>query len=198
MHRCQLANLRHGRAPLFTLRPRVPLFLPGEVLEPVVSVRRTRWLRAHGRSAEDSCDAENGGQPVELTVAADASEPVSFQPTLQPGMASTRLASYCGMGSHCGSTAALLMGLKYLLSGPKSRLAATTSVDGNLCSVGTTYVKRRSAALPDASECLRLNQDMAHSRDGLNMIRSGLQRLDPEIAPNGEVSEDALRTIEGF
>ncbi|MFY9937755.1 MAG: hypothetical protein WAK33_12825, partial [Silvibacterium sp.] len=67
--------------------------------------------------------------------------------------------------------------------------------------VGTTYMSSDVARLylskPNAWVW---DQDMAQIHgEGLNMIRSGLwSGWDPLLAPDGEMSEDALRTIEAF
>jgi len=91
----------------------------------------------------------------------------------------------------------------YLMSGAKLTVGSDYfELDGKpLPVVGTTYmssdVQRLYLMRPNAYVW---NQDMAQIRgDGLNMIRSGLwSSWAPELAPNGEVSEDALRTIEAF
>ncbi len=91
----------------------------------------------------------------------------------------------------------------YLLSGPKLTVGKDYfQLDGKpLPVVGTTYmsgdVARMYLMLPNAYVW---DTDMAQIRGaGLNMIRSGLWTAwKPELGANGQMSEDALRTLEAF
>jgi hypothetical protein len=202
----QLAELATRKADRFTFRPHVPLFLPGEQLrfEFETFGARTGWTA--GDQLRIRVTAEEGGSPVELTVPAD-----SAQPVILPTAASN------GHGLHTVE-ATLLRGGKplrmyrsgfwmrdwqYLLAGPKLTVGTDYfELDGKpLPVVGTTYMSGDLARMylmkPNAYVW---DQDMAliHG-EGLNMIRTGLwSGWDPELAPNGEMSEDALRTVEAF
>jgi hypothetical protein len=201
-----LAELATRQSDRFTLRPRVPLFLPGEALE-------LRYEQVNPLASEPANDqlkirvtAENGGQPAELTIAADASQPITLSPDAASGggfhtIEATLLRN--GKPLRIYRSGFWMRDWKYLLSGPKLGVGSDYfTLDGKpLPVVGTTYmssdVQRLYLMRPNAYVW---NQDMAQIRgEGLNMIRSGLwSAWDPEIAPNGEVSEDALRTIEAF
>jgi hypothetical protein len=201
-----LAELATRQNDRFTLRPRVPLFLPGEALE-------LRYEQANPLAQEPTGDqlkirvtAEEGGRPVEQTVAADSSQPITLPANAASGggfhtIEATLLRD--GKPLRVYRSGFWLRDWKYLLSGPKLTVGSDYfELDGKpLPVVGTTYmssdVQRLYLMRPNAYVW---NQDMAQiRRDGLNMIRSGLwSAWDPEIAPNGEVSKDALRTIEAF
>ncbi|QNI33693.1 hypothetical protein H7849_07140 [Alloacidobacterium dinghuense] len=201
-----LAELAVRQSDRFTLRPRVPLFLPGEALE-------LRYEQANPLAAEPKGDqlkirvtAEQGAPPVELTVAADASQPISLSADASSGngfhtIEATLLRD--GKPLRVYRSGFWMRDWNYLLSGPKLSVGSDYfALDGKpLPVVGTTYmssdVQRLYLMRPNAYVW---NQDMAQIRgEGLNMIRSGLwSAWDPELAPNGEVSEDALRTIEAF
>jgi hypothetical protein len=199
----ELATRQNDR---FTLRPRVPLFLPGEALE-------LRYEHANPLAQEPTGDqlkirvtAEEGGRPVEQTVAADSSQPITLPADAASGSGFHTIEATLlreGKPLRVYRSGFWLRDWKYLLSGPKLTVGSDYfELDGKpLPVVGTTYmssdVQRLYLMRPNAYVW---NQDMAQIRgDGLNMIRSGLwSAWDPEIAPNGEVSEDALRTIEAF
>ena len=199
-----LAQLASRKADRFTFRPRVPLFLPGEPLEFLFEPAGSGWLV--GDQLRIRVTAEEDAAPVELTIPADASQPVVL-----PANATA------GRGLHTVE-ATLLRGGKplwvyrsgfwmrdwqYLLAGPKLTVGTDYfQLDGKpLPVVGTTYmssdVARLYLAKPNAYVW---DQDMAQIHGaGLDMIRTGLwSGWDPELAPNGEMSEEALRTIEAF
>ncbi len=195
---------RHGDR--FTFRPRVPLFLPGEALEfnfhpanLLAKLRTGDQLHIHITAEEDL-------QPVDLTVPADASHTVTLP-----------VAAAQGRGFHTVEATLLRDGKplrtyrsgfwmrdwNYLLSGPKLTAGSDYfQLNGKpLPVVGTTYMasdtQRMYLMLPNA---YIWNRDMKQIHDaGLDMIRTGLWTAwQPELTPNGEMSEDALRTIEAF
>lgn len=201
-----LAALAVKKNDRFTLRPRLPLFLQGEALE-------LRYEQANPLAAELASDqlkikvtSEDGGQPVELTVAADASQPITLPAEVAKGRGlHTIEATLVRNGSPLRTyrSGFWMRDWSYLLSGPKLTVGSDYfELDGKpLPVVGTTYMSSDVARLylmrPNAYVW---DQDFAQiHNNGLNMVRSGLwSAWDPELAPNGEVSEDALRTIEAF
>jgi hypothetical protein len=201
-----LAELATRQSDRFTARPRVPLFLPGEALE-------LRYEQANPLAPETAGDqlkirvtAEEGGQPVELKIAADASQPITLPASAANGKGFHAIEATLlrdGKPLRIYRSGFWMRDWEYLLSGPKLTVGSDYfELDGKpLPVVGTTYmssdVQRLYLMRPNAYVW---NQDMAQIRgDGLNMIRSGLwSAWDPELGPNGEVSEDALRTIEAF
>jgi hypothetical protein len=201
-----LASLATRKNDRYTLRPRVPLFLQGEPLE-------LRYEQADPLSAEPAGDqlkikvaAEDGGRPVELTVKADASQPVTLPAAAADGKGLHTIEATLlrdGKPLRTYRSGFWMRDWNYLLSGPKLTVGTDYfELNGKpLPVVGTTYMSSDVARLylmrPNAYVW---NQDMAQIHgEGLNMIRSGLwSAWDPMLAPNGEVSEDALRTIEAF
>jgi hypothetical protein len=202
----QLAALALRRDDRFTLRPRVPLFLPGEPIE--LRLAMTDPLAASAGPAELHLriSAEEGGTPIELSVPADPTQII----TLPAGAAAGRgLHTIVATLTRDGQPLTIyrsgfwLRDRAYLLSGPKLGVNSDYfTLDGKpLPVVGTTLmasdVQRLYLMQPNA---LVWDEDMAQIRSaGLNMIRSGLwSAWTPELAPNGEMSEDALRTVEAF
>lgn len=201
-----LAQLAVRQSDRFTLRPHVPLFLPEEALE-------LRYERANPLVPEPAGDqlkirvtAEEGGKPVEETVAADASQPITLPADASSGSGFHTIEATLvreGKPLRVYRSGFWMRDWHYLLSGPKLGVGSDYfTLDGKpLPVVGTTYmssdVQRLYLMRPNAYVW---NQDMAQIHgEGLNMIRSGLwSAWDPELAPNGEVSEDALRAIEAF
>jgi hypothetical protein len=202
----------------FSFRPRVPLFLPGEPLE---FFFRVKGLQG---SAYDTSSADllvrHGGRELRVRVIADGGK-VTYHDTIQSlkpdGLVTLPPSAADGPGFHTVE-ATLTQGelalriyrsgfwmrdFNYLLSGPKLTVGSDYfQLDGKpLPVVGTTYmasdVSRMYLMLPNAYVW---NQDMAQIRGaGLNMIRSGLWTAwAKELAPDGTVSEDGLRTIEAF
>ena len=199
-----LAGLAVRKDDRFALRPRVPLFLPGEALEfeltspaPTAALSATEQLHMRVTS-------EDGGIHFDQTV------PISTTPTLPASAAE-------GKGFHTVEATLLRDGQplrtyrsgfwmrdwQYLLSGPKLTVGSDYfKLDGKpLPVVGTTYmsgdVSRLYLLLPNAYVW---DQDMAQIHDaGLNMIRTGLWTTWQHfLAPDGQMTESALRTVEAF
>jgi len=199
-----LAELALRRNDRFAFRPRLPLFVSGEALEfdytpsdPLAAQPANEQLRVRVMS-------EDGGVHYDQTV------PVAPTLTLPPSAAE-------GKGFHTVEATLLRDGkplriyrsgfwmrdFSYLLSGPKLTVGRDYfKLDGKpLPVVGTTYmagdVSRLYLLLPNAYVW---DRDMAQIHAaGLDMIRTGLWTTwQHELAPNGEISEAALRKIEAF
>ena len=190
----------------FAFRPRVPLFLPGEALEfrfkpsdpmaeqPDGDQLRVRVTSEDGAVLYDQTDAFPGAH--RLTLPANAANGHGFH-TVE----ATLLRD--GKPVRVYRSGYWMRDWNYLLSGPKLTVGSDFfQLDGKpLPVVGTTYmssdVSRMYLLLPNAYVW---DTDMAQIRGaGLNMIRTGLWTAwKPELAPNGQVSEDALRTVEAF
>jgi hypothetical protein len=201
-----LGDLAVRRSDRFAFRPRLPLFLPGEALEFHFTPSDPLAGQPSGDQLHIRVTAEQGGTPYETTVPADDAHPVTLPESAESGsglhtVEATLLRD--GKPLRTYRSGFWMRDWNYLLSGPKLTAGSDYfELDGKpLPVVGTTYmssdVQRLYLMRPNAYVW---DQDMAqiHS-EGLNMIRSGLwSAWDPELAPNGEVSEDALRTIEAF
>jgi hypothetical protein len=199
-----MAELATRRADRFTFRPHVPLFLKGEPLSFAFDPYGDHW--PNGDQLRIRVMAEHGGAPFEITVAADAGKPIVLP-----------VAASAGSGLHTVEATLLRDGKPlrvyrsgfwmrdwaYLTSGPKLTVGSDYfELDGKpLPVVGTTYMSSDVARLylmkPNAYVW---DKDMAQIHgEGLNMIRSGLwSAWEPELGANGEMTEDALRTIEAF
>jgi len=200
-----LADLALRKNDRFTLRPRVPLFLPGESLELEFAASGSPDASLPANQLHIRVTSEDGAVHDDETVPANA--PVL---TLPAGASE-------GKGFHTVEAALLRDGKplriyrsgfwmrdwQYLLSGPRLTVGPDYfELDGRpLPVVGTTYmsgdVSRLYLLKPNAYVW---DHDMAQIRAaGLNMFRTGLwttwQHL---LAPDGRLSEDALRTIEAF
>ncbi|HEX3472742.1 MAG TPA: hypothetical protein VHT28_16285, partial [Silvibacterium sp.] len=199
-----LTQLALRKADRFSFRPRVPLFLPGEPLEFVFEPAGSGW--PGGDQLRIRVTAEEGGAPVELTIPADASQPVVLPAAAAEGHGLHKVEATLlrdGKPLWVYRSGFWMRDWQYLLTGPKLTVGTDYfQLDGKpLPVVGTTYmssdVARLYLAKPNAYVW---DQDMAQIHGaGLDMIRTGLwSGWDPELAPNGEVSEEALRTIEAF
>src|SRR5580658_548771 len=188
----------------FTLRPRLPLFVPRESLEleyspsgPLSSQPADEQLHVHVTSEDGAVHYdETVAVNSTLTLPASAAEGKGFHTIEATLLRDGRpLSTY-----HSGFW---MRDWQYLLSGPKLTVGSDYfALDGKpLPVVGTTYmssdVSRLYLMLPNAYVW---DHDMAQIHAaGLNMIRTGLwttwQHL---LAPDGQMSESALRTVEAF
>ncbi len=198
-----LALRKHDR---FTLRPRVPLYLPGEPVELKLEMGDGAGAEP-GDELEVEVHSDEPGKVWKKRIAADESTPLTLTPE----------ESGAGKGLHVVD-GTLLRGGKpiwryhsgywirdwqYLLSGPR----LTTGKDyfelngKTLPVVGTTYmasdVDRQYLSLPNA---YIWDQDMAAIQEaGINMIRSGMWcGWKGLTGADGAFTEDALRSIEAF
>jgi hypothetical protein len=200
----KLAELAVRHYDRFTFRPQLPLFLPGEALEFAYTPADPLATEPAGEQLHVRVTAEDGA------VHYDEAGPLEHALTLPQSAAE-------GKGFHTVEATLLRDGKplrtyrsgfwirdwQYLLSGPKLTVSSDYfELDGKpLPVVGTTYMSgdfsRLYLMLPNASVW---DHDMAQIHAaGLNMIRTGLWTTwQHELAPNGQISEAALRTVEAF
>ena len=201
-----LAELATRANDRFTLRPRLPLFLPGEALELRYEQMSSSNAGPAGDQLKIRVTAEEGGQPVEMTVPADASQPILLAQDASSGRGFHTIEATLlrdGNPLRTYRSGFWMRDLEYLRSGPKLTVSADYfQLNGKpMPVVGTTYmasdVQRMYLIRPNAYVW---DRDMAQIHgDGLNMIRTGLWTAwQPLLGPNGEMSESALRTIEAF
>ncbi|HEY1500352.1 MAG TPA: hypothetical protein VGF88_12290 [Acidobacteriaceae bacterium] len=190
----------------FAFRPRLPLFLPGEALE----------FRYKG---SDPMAEQPDGDQLRVKVTDEDGKDLYDETAAFPGAHRLTLPAGAegGRGLHTVEATLIRDGKplriyrsgywmrdwKYLMSGPKLTVGSDYfHLDGKpLPVVGTTYmssdVSRMYLMLPNAYVW---DHDLAQIRGaGLNMIRSGLWTAwKPELGANGQMTEDALRTVEAF
>ncbi len=198
-----LATRKHDR---FTLRPRVPLILPGEPIvmryEPTDPVEDPQ----PGDQLSVRVTAESDAAPVTMTADAGATHEFTLPADAAHGrglhtVEATLLRNGAPLSTY--RSGFWMRDWQYLLSGPKLTVGTDYfELNGKpLPVVGTTYMAGDVARLylqkPNAYVW---DRDMAQIRDhGLNMIRTGIWTgWEHVLAPDGEVSEDALRAIEAF
>jgi len=199
-----LAELAVRKGDRFAFRPRAPLFVPGEALEFDYTSSDPLAAQPAGEQLHVRVTSEDGG------VHYDQTAPAEHAMTLPESAAE-------GKGLHTVEATLLRDGKalrtyrsgfwmrdwQYLLSGPKLTVGADYfELNGKpLPVVGTTYmagdVSRLYLMLPNAYVW---DHDMAQIHGaGLNMIRTGLWTAwQHELAPDGRMSEPALRTVEAF
>jgi len=199
-----LQTLALRRDDRFTFRPRVPLFLPGELLEFHYQPARTLATRP-GDVLKISVHSDDSAARS-FSFPADASQTITL-----PQSAAT------GQGLHTAEATLWRDGVPlwtyrsgfwirdwtYLRDGPKLTVGADYfALDGKpLPVVGTTYmasdVNRLYLVKPNA---FVWDQDMKQIHAaGLNMVRSGIwSGWDLLVNPDKTISEDTLRAIEAF
>ncbi len=199
-----LANLALRRNDRFTFRPRVPLFLPNEPLEFNYtqygqSSQSLTLDQLHIRViSEDGAVHDDETVPIasSLTLPATAAEGKGFH-TVE----ATLLRD--GKPLRTYKSGFWMRDWQYLLSGPKLSVGSDYFELGGkpLPVVGTTYmsgdVSRLYLLLPNAYVW---DHDMAQIHAaGLDMIRTGLWTTWQHfLAPDGQMTESALRTVEAF
>ena len=199
-----LADLALRKHDRFAFRPRVPLFVQGEAMEfnytspypqPTESAGGQLHIRVTSEDGAAHYDGTVDVAPV-VTLPASASEGKGFH-TVE----ATLLRD--GKPVRTYRSGFWMRDWQYLLSGPKLTVGSDYfQLDGKpLPVVGTTYmsgdVSRLYLLLPNAYVW---DHDMAQIHAaGLNMIRTGLWTAWKHLlAPDGQLSETALRTIEAF
>ncbi len=190
----------------FVFRPRVPLFVAGDAMEFRFKPSDPTAEQPDGDQLRVRVTDEAGAVLYDQT----AKFPEAHRLTLPASAAG-------GHGFHTVEATLIRDGKpvriyrsgywmrdwSYLLSGPKLTAGSDYfALDGKpLPVVGTTYmsgdVSRMYLMLPNAWQW---DQDMAQIHGaGLNMIRTGLWTAwKAELVENGQMTEDALRTVEAF
>jgi hypothetical protein len=190
----------------FAFRPRLPLFVPGDAME-------FRF------KPSDPMREQPDGDQLRVKVTDEDGKVLYDQTATFPGAHRLTLPASAegGRGFHTVEATLIRDGKpvrvyrsgywmrdwQYLLSGPKLTAGSDYfELDGKpLPVVGTTYmssdVSRMYLIQPNAYVW---DQDMAQIRGaGLNMIRTGLWTTWKQLlAPNGQMTEEGLRTIEAF
>ncbi len=199
-----LAALAVRRNDRFTLRPRLPLFVPGEALEFEYTSSDPPAPHMADEQLHVRVISEDGGAHYDATVPVEDSIMLP-QSAAEGGGFHTVEATllHDGKSLRTYRSGFWMRDWQYLLSGPKLTVGKDYfELNGKpLPVVGTTYmsgdVSRLYLMLPNAYVW---DRDMAQIHAaGLNMIRTGLWTAwQHELAPNGEMSEAALRTIEAF
>jgi hypothetical protein len=195
--------LHHGDR--FTLRPRVPLYLPGETITLAFSLFGTPPEARVADHLHLRVTDEDGHVLEEKDVNPDPTIDLDAKASTGRGfhMIEATLTHSNGARVRIYRSGYWMRDWNYLLSGPKLTVGPDYfQLDGKpLPVVGTTYMSgdmdRMYLMFPNAYVW---DQDMAQIRGaGLNMIRTGLWTAwKPELGPDGAMSEDALRTIEAF
>jgi len=200
----ELGTLALRKNDRFAFRPRLPLFLPGESLEFDYTPSDPLAKQTAGEQLHVRVTAEDGAVHYDQTVPAERS--VSLPESAAEGKGFHTVEATLerdGKPLRTYRSGFWMRDWQYLMSGPKLTVGSDYfQLNGKpLPVVGTTYmagdVSRLYQLLPNAYVW---DQDMAQIHAaGLNMIRTGLWTTwGHELAPNGEMSEAALRTIEAF
>jgi hypothetical protein len=190
----------------FAFRPRVPLFLPGEALEFLFKPSDPVAEQPDGDRLRVRVTSEDGGVLYDQTAAFPGAHRLTLPASAEGGHGFHTVEATLirdGKPVRVYRSGYWMRDWKYLQSGPKLTVGSDYfELDGKpLPVVGTTYmsgdVARMYLMQPNAYVW---DTDMAQIRGaGLNMIRSGLWTAwKPELGANGQMSEDALRTVEAF
>ena len=199
-----LAELAVRRNDRFAFRPRLPLFLPGEALEFHYTPADPLASQPTGEQLHVRVTSEDGAVHGDETIPAAADVTLPARAAAGPGFHSVEATLLSdGKPLRVYRSGFWMRDWDYLLSGPKLTVGSDYfELNGKpLPVVGTTYmssdVSRMYLMLPNAWVW---DRDMAQIHAaGLNMIRTGLWTAwAKELAPNGQMTEDALRTIEAF
>ena len=199
-----LAELAVRRNDRFAFRPRLPLFLPGEALEFHYTPADPLASQPAGEQLHVRVTSEDGAVHGDETIPAAADVTLPARAAAGPGFHSVEATLLSdGKPLRVYRSGFWMRDWDYLLSGPKLTVGSDYfELNGKpLPVVGTTYmssdVSRMYLMLPNAWVW---DRDMAQIHAaGLNMIRTGLWTAwAKELAPNGQMTEDALRTIEAF
>ena len=201
-----LAEIALRRNDRFAFRPRLPLFLPGEALEFRFKPSDPMAEQPDGDQLRVRVTAEDGTVLYDQTAAFPGAHRLTLPASAEGGRGFHTVEATLirdGKPLRIYRSGYWMRDWDYLLSGPKLTVGSDYfQLDGKpLPVVGTTYmssdVSRMYLMLPNAYVW---DHDMAQIRAaGLNMIRTGLWTAwKPELAANGQMSEDALRTVEAF
>jgi hypothetical protein len=190
----------------FAFRPRLPLFLPGEALEFRFKPSDPMAEQPDGDQLRVRVTAEDGAVLYEQAAGFPGAHRLTLPASAEGGHGFHTVEATLirdGKPVRVYRSGYWMRDRNYLLSGPKLTAGSDYfELDGKpLPVVGTTYMSGEVARMylmqPNAYVW---DEDMAQIRGaGLNMIRSGLWTAwKPELAANGQMSEDALRTVEAF
>ena len=200
-----LAGLALRDGDRFTLRPRVPLFVPGEAIALHFERFGTPPEARIGDHLHLRVTDEDGHVLEEKDVSTSPTIELDEKASTGRGFHTVEatLTHPNGQPLRVYRSGYWMRDWNYLLSGPKLTVGPDYfQLDGKpLPVVGTTYmsgdVSRMYLMKPNAWVW---EHDMAQIHAaGLNMIRTGLWTAwKPELGPDGAASDDALRTIEAF
>ena len=188
----------------FTLRPRVPLFLPEELLE--FSYNPVNTVASRPDDVLKIIVHADPGPSKAYTFPADSSHSIILPQSAEAGKGLHTVETTLwrdGAPLWTYRSGFWIRDWAYLQGGPKLSVKTDYfALDGKpLPVVGTTYmasdVNRLYLAEPNA---FVWDQDMKQIHDaGLNMIRSGIwSGWDLLVDPGGTASENTLRAIEAF
>ncbi|HVT97986.1 MAG TPA: hypothetical protein VHE33_10805, partial [Acidobacteriaceae bacterium] len=190
----------------FTYRPRLPLFVPGDAMEFRMKPSDPMAEPPVGDQLRVKISDEDGTVLYDQTAALPGAHRLTLRANAEDGRGLHTVEATLirdGKPLRVYRSGYWLRDWDYLLSGPKLTAGADYfRLNGKpLPVVGTTYmsgdVSRMYLIQPNAYVW---DQDMTQIHDaGLNMIRTGLWTTWKQLlAPNGQMSEDGLRTIEAF
>jgi len=200
-----LQTLALRKGDRFTLRPGLPLYLPGEALEFRFNPANRAGIQM-GDTLQIVVRSEDGKTMKTLTAAADSVQSIVLPPEVgeEKGLHSVDATLMRdGTALWTDHSAFWMRDWAYLKSGPRLMVGSDYFLlDGKpLPVVGTTYmasdVGRLYLAEPNVATW---DRDMAQIHAaGLNMIRSGIwSGWSLLTKPDGTFTEDALRSIEAF
>lgn len=186
----------------FTVRPTLPLYLPGEPVEVAVTWSSTR--PKYKTSLSITVDGTSGFGGGGASLQKSESFTVRLEPPKEKGLhIITAQLDVDGKPYKIYHSAFWIRDLEYLRSGPHLTVNHDYfEVDGHpLAVVGTTYMSSEVQRLYfEHPNVYVWNQDLAQIHDaGLNMIRTGWWTgWDKFCDENGQPYERTLRTLEAY
>jgi hypothetical protein len=198
----KLANQALHGAEEFTMRPALPLYLPGEPVELEV-----QWNSTHGQNAAVSIiiEGENlSGSGIGQRLYPNLPQTFAYPPPKEKGLhLITAQLVVDGKTRAVYHSAFWIRDLDYLRSGPKLGVNDNYfELDGKpLAVIGTTYMSSEVQRLYfDHPNVYIWDRDLRQIHDaGLNMIRTGWWTgWDKFADENGQPYERTLRTMEAY
>jgi len=197
-----LAERALAGAEEFTVRPILPLYLPGELVEVAVTWNSTqvKYKTTLSIGVEGGGGYGGGGGPLSPS----ETFTVQLEPPKEKGLhIITAQLNVDGKPYRIYHSAVWIRDLDYLHSGPKLTVNHDYfELDGRpLAVIGTTYMSSEVQRLYfDHPNVYVWNQDLAQIHDaGLNMIRTGWWTgWDKFCDENGQPYERTLRTLEAY
>jgi hypothetical protein len=201
-----LGEIALRRSDRFAFRPRLPLFVPGDAMEFRFKPSDPMQEQPDGDQLRVKVTDEDGKVLYDQTAAFPGAHRLTLPASAEGGHGFHTVEATLirdGKPVRVYRSGYWMRDWQYLLSGPKLTAGSDYfELDGKpLPVVGTTYmssdVSRMYLIEPNAYVW---DQDMAQIHGaGLNMIRTGLWTTWKQLlTPNGQISEDGLRTIEAF